>query len=310
MKWLCIAMFAIALAACSGNSSKPTGSKSVNPSVDGRSVTGGPIAADLPAPPDAGGRAPTKESEIIHVRMYQISVPYGSIIRSNEFWKLVDEDAVDVATYDLLYRNGIRVGRGHASDAQSFASILDKESNRSTFTDFYNISGGGNNIVPMNPEDPSREIDEESMFIFDSHGLSGRSYAHCQNRFLISFLWEPHTVNTVRVNICPTVEVVRYRADWWLSDYPKENPALNTEHIYDLGLRADLGPDDLLIIGATPAAADAHRVGNLFLTRDEPTQRTEQILILSRKPLIFRRAAVKDASPTTRKIELTPPVAR
>src|SRR5687768_16144984 len=46
----------------------------------------------------------------VHLDMYQFTVPHGGVSRSEEFWKRVDEQRIDVATYDLLLKNGLRVG--------------------------------------------------------------------------------------------------------------------------------------------------------------------------------------------------------
>src|SRR5687767_5663780 len=42
--------------------------------------------------------------------VYQLTVPLGAVSRSQEFWKRVNETSVDVATCDLLQKNGFRVG--------------------------------------------------------------------------------------------------------------------------------------------------------------------------------------------------------
>ncbi|MDP9172604.1 MAG: hypothetical protein M3O30_01900 [Planctomycetota bacterium] len=280
----------------------PTGGQPVR---DGQTADTG-----QPALIDARPRAVLKTNEVIHIYMYQFSLPYGSISRNQEFWKLVDEDTVDVPTYSRLLKNGIRVGRGRMKDFKNYAALIDKETSNLKITQFFNISGGGNNMVNMNPEDATRDLDQETLFVFGDHGLTGRDYAHCQNRLLFSFLREPHFPETIRVNVCPDVEVVRSRLDWWLTDSPKENPALNSEHLYDLALRADLAPDEFLVIGASPAADESHRVGNLFLTRDDPTQRVEKLLILSQKILPLQHARLIGSQATTRSIPLTPPVSK
>src|SRR4051812_45992675 len=42
--------------------------------------------------------------------VYVLSLPLGTVSRNEEFWKRVNEQALDVATYDLLFKNGVRVG--------------------------------------------------------------------------------------------------------------------------------------------------------------------------------------------------------
>src|SRR6266542_3692986 len=46
----------------------------------------------------------------VQVDVYQLTVPYSTISRNEKFWKRIDETCVDVATSDVLFKNGIRVG--------------------------------------------------------------------------------------------------------------------------------------------------------------------------------------------------------
>src|SRR6266699_824657 len=45
----------------------------------------------------------------VNLSIYHLRVPLGAVSGSDEFWKRVDEHAVDISTYDVLYKNGIRV---------------------------------------------------------------------------------------------------------------------------------------------------------------------------------------------------------
>src|SRR5690348_11604391 len=47
---------------------------------------------------------------IVYMDVNRIKVPFGTISANEAFWKRIDENVVDVATYDTLYRNGLRVG--------------------------------------------------------------------------------------------------------------------------------------------------------------------------------------------------------
>src|SRR6476660_3215963 len=46
----------------------------------------------------ARGDLPTS----VHVDLYQLSVPYGTVSRNEKFWKRIDENCVDPTTYDTL----------------------------------------------------------------------------------------------------------------------------------------------------------------------------------------------------------------
>jgi len=55
--------------------------------------------------------------------VYEVTVPFGAVSRSQEFWKRVNETSVDVATYDLLQKNGFRVGVAPAAEWSYFRAI-------------------------------------------------------------------------------------------------------------------------------------------------------------------------------------------
>jgi len=62
----------------------------------------------------------------VNLSIYHLRVPLGTVSGSEEFWKRVDEHAVDVSTYDVLFKNGIRVGRAPLADLDAFMKILDR----------------------------------------------------------------------------------------------------------------------------------------------------------------------------------------
>jgi hypothetical protein len=95
------------------------------------------------------------------------------------------------------------------------------------------------------------------------------------------------------------VETWRKRVDYSLSDDPAEEKYNSVESLYDLHLRADLGPDELLIIGTSPEADDPYRVGNRFMTRQGRTDRFEEVVVLTRQPLTLVHAH-RLAGPTSR----------
>ena len=103
-------------------------------------------AASSAAPPAAApGQVPIvpgKISNVIFVSMYQFTVPYGTVSRDESFWKDVDETALDLGTYDLLLRNGIRVGRAPLWAWTPLATVIDKEVTMYRTHRFTTFSGG------------------------------------------------------------------------------------------------------------------------------------------------------------------------
>jgi len=54
-----------------------------------------------------------------------LQVPYGTVSRNEQFWKRVDEQCVDVGTYDLLFKNGVRVGQAPISEWDYFRQVME-----------------------------------------------------------------------------------------------------------------------------------------------------------------------------------------
>src|SRR5215212_7519753 len=81
-----------------------------------------PITRRIISPSDP----PVMFRPTVNLSIYHLRVPIGTVSGSDEFWKRVDEHAVDVSTYDVLFKNGIRVGKAPISELESFLKMLDR----------------------------------------------------------------------------------------------------------------------------------------------------------------------------------------
>ncbi len=167
------AVAAAALAGCASSDTAPgagDGSRTLDPkqlsASDGHTPIAPPIMPSTmpPGPRSAAvapaGGEPSPQSAIIQLHMYQLLAPYGTTTHSAEFWKHLDEDCVDIATYDALQKNGLRVGRGKVSEWPYFKGILDQNSTVCQETLFACLSGQdlSLNVTP--------EMKEQTLFIF------------------------------------------------------------------------------------------------------------------------------------------------
>ena len=117
--------------------------------------------------------------------MYQLQTPFGANSRDDAFWKLVDEDAVDVPTGRMLNYNGLRAGRGRVADWPRFLKILEKESAlKVSESRMLASSAIGDALLNM-----SDVLPEELLFIYGDHGLTMRSFDDCQNQLSLAFQW-------------------------------------------------------------------------------------------------------------------------
>jgi hypothetical protein len=247
--------------ACGGRSQPPA--RSVTP------VAPPPMRSSDANPPPIGSGA-------IFGEIYQFQMPFGANSRDDSFWKLVDEDVVDVPTNLNLNRNGLRVGRGRVADWPDYLKLLIAESAMTlNETKFLTQPSFDDARLPM-----SDILPEELLFIYDDHGLTMRSFDNCQNYLSLAFQWAPRKPRTMRLTICPAIMAWRTRRDYSLSDNPPEGKYLERLNYYDLHFRADVAPGEFLALGTSTATEDPNRLGSRFLTRDGPNQRYEQLLIL------------------------------
>src|SRR5438045_3629404 len=114
----------------------------------------------------------------VNLSIYHLRVPLGTVSGSEEFWKRVDEHAVDVSTYDVLFKNGIRVGRAPISELDAFLKILDRNTMQTLPTVF--VASGAKTIeLPM-----KKAAMDQVLYDFDlKNTLTVRSYEECNNIF-------------------------------------------------------------------------------------------------------------------------------
>jgi len=255
-----------------------------------------PIVSDDAAPPAPDAGAPQTTTGVITCQMYQLQMPFGANSRDDAFWKLVDEDVVDVPTGILMNNNGLRVGRARVADWPAFLKILERESAIKIAEHRIAAEPG----VEDARLDMSEELPEELLYIYDEHGLTMRSFDDCQNRMSLAFQWAPRKPLTIRVTVCPLVVAWRTRFDYALSDEPPPARYLQRENFYDLHFCADISPGEFLVVGTSTATRDPNRIGSRFLTRDGPNQRYEELLILVGKPVAMNGMKSRISKPTTR----------
>ncbi|MGA2443378.1 MAG: hypothetical protein ABSH08_20695 [Tepidisphaeraceae bacterium] len=251
-------------------------------------VAAPPAAASDANPPSSGGG-------IITGAIYRLQMPFGANSRDDSFWKLLDEDVVDVPTNLNLNRNGLRVGRGWVADWPEYLKLLIAES--AIKIEEIDYAAGWSFEDALQPM--SGVLPEELLFIYDDHGLTMRSFDDCQNLLSLKFQWVPRKPGTIRLTICPVIEAWRTRRDYSLSDDPPEAKYLERLNYYDLHFRADVAPGEFLALGTSTATEDPNRVGSRFLTRDGPNQRYEQVLILVGQSVPMKGMKNRAAAPAT-----------
>ena len=229
---------------------------------------------------------------LVQVIAYKITLPAGAVSRSDDFWKRVKENAVDVATYELLYKNGVRVGVAASSEWDYLKSVLEQNpaiTQPSTYT--------GRDVKDLETE-LKLKIPYQDLFYYDTTGeLVGRTHERCDNLLRISFQPTPRKPGTVRITLCPVVRSLREIYVPTGEINTRRFELVRPEQLYDLNLTVDVPLDEFLVVAPSPEAKWPTSLGSNFLVDEGPTEQKETLLIF--RPIPFaQRIIPSGGSPT------------
>jgi hypothetical protein len=220
--------------------------------------------------------------------IYQLSVPLGAVSHSDEFWKRVDEQTVDIATYDLLLKNGMRVGVASNSEWAYFKGIVDQHPTKSRQC---TATGGDAGAVELMLKE---KINFQNVFYLnDRNQVFGRTYEHCENAIGVSYQPAPRKTGTVRISVCPLVRSLRKRFEVTIRNEEREISYVAPENLYDLNLITDVPLDGFLVIAPSNHARIPSSLGSSFLVGGNISEQFEQVILL------VPRIATKELSPIT-----------
>jgi len=275
-RWRCVAVIAVlALAGC----------HSSPPPATGPIVRESPYSM-APAPPDEirptqASVMPDTGPAVVALDVYQLSVPIGSISRNDEFWKRVDESAIDVGTYDVLLKNCVRVGIGDNKDWPFFKSLIDNN-HATAMRGSSSPSAQGSLELKLKEQMPLEDI-----FWTDDHDIqTGRTFEACENFLSITF--EPHQrkLDHAILKVCPMVRGTRKFLRFTVLNHEEpELEAVYPEQIFQLAVEADVPPDHFLILAPTAESHPDTSVGRTFFVKAGMAQELETVLILSPRTL-------------------------
>lgn len=274
------------------------------PPVDENSVKSQPYDAAFyasvltPPPPPIPQDAPHKEEIHFYLDVYDIQTPLGSISQRDDFWKQADENALDVSTYDTLFRNGVRVGVASAVQWDELKSIITQANSRVERKSMVGQKGNNSELLMR------ENIPYQTIFQFSpENGLVGRTYENCQNLLTVAFEPTPRRFGSARVNVCPLVRGLRKRLGYVDNGDSQDIEYVSPERLYDVNLRVDIPFGHFLIMAPSTEARLQTTIGNRFLVSDGTTSPTERVLIIVPHPYRLEqvptpsRPAANPASP-------------
>jgi hypothetical protein len=284
LRFASLAIILPVLAGCAAAPKQPAQQSSLPAaaeSKDGVITAAAMIDTDSSAPRDAQPAVPL----VFQLVCYQITVPIGAVSRNEEFWKRIDEQCIDPGRYDLLRRNGMRIGEAPVSEFENIRRLLDQHpaSGRSMGT----IGADARNIeLDMNKDVPFQTV----CYYNDNNALSGRSFDKCQNIMNISYQRTPRTLGEMRLAITPMVRSLRKRLEFTAMNEEMEIKYVAPQKFY-LNIIIDLPMDRFLVLAPSDSADLPTLIGHQFFVKDEPAEQMEQVLIFVAQP--FRLDDVK-----------------
>lgn len=206
--------------------------------------------------------------------VYHLRLPYRTVSFNDAFWMRVDENAVDVATYDLLFKNGVRVGTAPIAEYDHFRDLMSEYPVITKKDEFI-----GREVRDIELE-VRKEIQTQNIFYLDETNTNhGRTYDSCVNVLTASFQAAPRKIGHVRVVVCPVVKSLRKRLEYTQTNGEREVTYVSPERLYDLNLIVDVPQDHFLIVAPSNEATWPTSIGNSFLVHDGPAERYEDVLL-------------------------------
>jgi hypothetical protein len=102
----------------------------------------------------------------------------------------------------------------------------------------------------------------------------------------------PRPADTVRAVLCPVVRSKRKKLEYTVLNEEVEGPAyVINERIFDMNVKADIRPDELLVLAPSANANKKMSIGNSFLITDGAAEQKETILLLVPKIVQFKVSA-------------------
>src|SRR5688500_2562090 len=210
----------------------------------------------------------------LRLDVYVLSVPYGTVSRNEEFWKRVNEQAVDGGTYDLLIKNGVRVGEAPIAEYERFAQLITDQP----------ASHRVASLVAPEGKEVDLEIRKEvpTQLIWHYNGMNeliGWSYDRCENYVALSYQPAPRKNGTLRIVLCPVVKEHRKRLEWLAGNKEQEVAFTQPRRYYDVNLRADVAVDSFLIVAPSAESTWPGSIGNRFFVQDGAAEQMENVLL-------------------------------
>jgi hypothetical protein len=211
----------------------------------------------------------------MRVDLYQLQLPQGAISQNEKFWKRVDEHCVDPNTYDLLYKNGIRVGQAPIAEWDYFKQVMEQYPAIAKQSSL--VAGEGKAVeLSVRKGMPSQDI----WYYNADNVLEGKTFDACENVVALTFQPAPRHASAMRVVLCPTVRSTQKRLQYSATNSEVEVTYAAPQRMYDLNLRTDVSMENFLIVAPSSDASRKTSIGNGFFMTAGTAERLENVLLI------------------------------
>lgn len=274
---------AAGLAGCTGS----TGPADAKPkAAEPLMLSGGVGAADTSKPKGVAPVAKPKP-HAVQLDVHQITVPHGAISRNEEFWKRIDENKLEPATYDLLLRNGIRAGVAPNSEWEYFRTLISKHPATSQRAGVAVGAAGGTYELTL-----KKGVDFQNLFYLNDVGeLVGRTYELCDDLLAVTYQPAPRRPDNIRLKLCPLVRGVRRRFEVTGRGDEREIRYVHPERLYDLNLEVEVPSNSFLVVAPSTQAQWPTSLGNTLLITGGDAERLETILLLVPQAIVLEEVS-------------------
>jgi hypothetical protein len=244
-------------------------------------------AVQMEAPPGSPRDAQPTVPMVFQLACYQITVPVGTVSKNEDFWKRIDETAMDPARHDLLLHNGMRLGTAPLSEFENIRSFLEDTQTHSKVMG--TVGAEAQNMeLPMRSNIPFETI----CYYGQGNEMTGRTFDASENIFNISYRRTPRKLGDMRLTLAPRVRSIKKHLE-----YTAKNDEIEIQYVapqkFYLNIEADLPMDQFLVLGPADTSDLPTCIGHQFFLKDEPAQQMEQVLIFAAQP--FRIDEIKEA---------------
>jgi hypothetical protein len=250
----------------------------------------------FPPHPETGqsSRDPKVEPKVlVQLTVYKLTVPAKAVSHGAEFWKHVNEDAIDVGEHDILFANGFRVGVAPRGDWDYFRGILERDT---VVSQVSGSAGAGGRALEMPLKQALSE--ETVMYIHPQRGLVGQVYERCDDLMSINFMPVPRKTGDVRVEVVPLFRSQRTEIAYTARNTPLTSPFTHPDYKFDLKLSVDVPQDNFLIVAPSADADRAASLGNKLLRSVSQGKEYETVLLIAPQPFQFEKPTVPATQPS------------